>query len=113
MQAMAKHGVVGRGVLLDYYSWAHEHGREYDPFTSHKISLRDLKSVAESQGVSFEIGDILLIRSGYTACYHKLEKENPAKLLQAGVELPALAGVEQTEEMKTWLHDKYVNIRVF
>jgi hypothetical protein len=110
MQAMASHGIVGRGVLLDYYSWAINHGKAYDPFTSHPITLQDLKAVAAAQHVKFEVGDILLIRSGYTARYYECEKNDPEKLEVIGVEVPSLTGVEQTEEMKTWLHDRYVNM---
>ncbi len=110
MQAMASHGVVGRGVLLDYYSWSQNQGKPYDPLTTHRISVQSLKDVAKSENVKFEIGDILLVRSGYTARYHELEKQNPQKLVDAGCEIPTLAGLEQTEEMKTFLHDTYVPI---
>jgi hypothetical protein len=106
MQAISKHGIVGRGVLLDVYSWAQKNGRSYDPLTSHVITLSDLKAVAESEGLEFQVGDILLVRNGYTARYHELEKVDPERLLQAGVQTPNLAGVEPCEEMKTWLHDK-------
>lgn len=61
--------------------------------------------------MEFEIGDILLIRSGYTARYHELETTNPQRLVEAGVGRPTYAGVEQTEEMKAWLHDRFVFLR--
>lgn len=105
MHVISDHGIVGRGILLDYYAWAIKHGKKYDPLTSHAISVEELKAVAAEQGVEFQIGDILLVRSGYTARYYELEKSDPKKLLAAGVESPCLAGVEQSEEMKTWLHD--------
>lgn len=105
MHVISNHGIVGRGVLLDYYSWAIENGKPYDPLSSHEITVDDLKAVAVSEGVEFHVGDILLVRSGYTARYHELEKTDPKKLSEAGVEVPSLAGVEQSEEMKEWLHD--------
>jgi len=108
MHVISNHGIVGRGVLLDYYSWVIKNGKSYDPLTSHAITVEELKAVAASQGVEFQIGDILLVRSGYTARYYELEKSDPKRLLEAGVETPNLAGVEQSEEMKTWLHDSYV-----
>lgn len=80
-------------------------GEKYDPFTSHAIHLSELLAIAESQGVSFQKGDILLVRSGYTAAYYEYEKTDPKRLEQAGSKRPRLAGVAQTEEMKTWLHD--------
>lgn len=101
MNAISDHGIVGRGVLLDYYSWALSNNKTYDPLTSHAITVADLQAVAASQNLSFEIGDILLIRSGYTSRYLSLPHPPP------GVDSPHLAGVEQSEEMKEWLHDHY------
>ena len=95
-------------MLLDYYSWCQQTGKPYDPFTSHAIQLEDLLAVAKAQNVKFQIGDILLIRSGYTAAYYEYEKSDPKKLDEAGSLHPTLAGVAQTEEMKSWLHDSYV-----
>jgi hypothetical protein len=105
MNVISDHGIVGRGVLLDYYSWALENDNKYDPLTSHAISVTDLEAVAAAQGVAFEVGDILLVRSGYITRYHELERKDPQRLKEAGVETPNLAGVEQSEEMKEWLHD--------
>lgn len=107
MHVISNHGIVGRGVLLDYYSWAINNGKPYDPLTSHSISVSDLKAVAAAQGVEFQIGDILLVRSGYTAKYYELEISDPQRLVEAGNENPSFAGVEQSEEMKEWLHDHY------
>ncbi|KAJ9143786.1 hypothetical protein NKR23_g6400 [Pleurostoma richardsiae] len=97
----------GRGVLLDYYSWKVRKGEAYDPFTSHAIHLDELLAVAREQNVEFRAGDVLLIRSGYTSAYYEYEKSDPQRLDEAGSLKPALAGVAQTEEMKTWLHDSY------
>ena len=91
--------------MLDYYAWKLKRGESYDPFTSHAIQLDELLAVAKEQNVEFEVGDILLIRSGYTSAYYDYEKSDPAKLDEAGTLKPRLAGVAQTEEMKTWLHD--------
>ncbi|KAN0099539.1 hypothetical protein V8E51_013314 [Hyaloscypha variabilis] len=107
IQAVSNHGIVGRGVLLDYYSWSLETGKTYDPFTSHAIQLEDFLAVAKAQNVRFEVGDILLIRSGYTAAYYEYARSDPKRLDEAGSLRPNLAGVAQTEEMKTWLHDSY------
>ncbi|KAH7177211.1 hypothetical protein DER46DRAFT_621189 [Fusarium sp. MPI-SDFR-AT-0072] len=108
MQAWSDHGIVGRGVLLDYYRWKTEVKNEpYDAFTSHVIHLDDLKAVAAYQNVKFRVGDVLLVRSGYTATYYEYEKSAPEKLVVAGTHKLHLAGLAQTEEMKTWLHDRY------
>ncbi|RGP78257.1 hypothetical protein FLONG3_3572 [Fusarium longipes] len=108
MQAWSEHGIVGRGVLLDYHRWKTEVRKEpYDAFTSHAIHLEDLEAVASYQNVEFQCGDILLVRSGYTATYYEYEKSAPERLAEAGTHKPNLAGLAQTEEIKTWLHDRY------
>ncbi|THV64014.1 hypothetical protein D6D27_10544 [Aureobasidium pullulans] len=86
IQAVSNHGIVGRGVLLDYYGWKLSKGESYDPLTSHSIHLEELLAVAKHQG--FAAAD-------------------PARLDDAGSIHPCLAGVAQTKEMKTWLHDNY------
>ena len=42
----AEHGIAGRGVLLDYRHYALTHNKPYDPYTSHAITLDDLKACA-------------------------------------------------------------------
>ncbi|KAI5240368.1 hypothetical protein E4T42_08414 [Aureobasidium subglaciale] len=107
IQAVSNHGIVGRGILLDYYGWKMARGEAYDPLTSHAIHLDELLAVAKDQKLKFEVGDILLIRSGYTDAYYKYNQDDPARLVEAGSLHPCLAGVTQTDEMKTWLHDNY------
>jgi hypothetical protein len=67
----AKKGIIGRGVLIDYYSYALEEGIEYDPWSYHKIPVSVVKKIAERRGVVFQPGDILLLRTGTLSqsCY--------------------------------------------
>ncbi|RLL98504.1 hypothetical protein CFD26_106026 [Aspergillus turcosus] len=106
IQAIAQHGIATRGVLLDHYSWAKKHGRPYDPFSGYAIPSSELEQVAIEQNVKFQPGDILLVRSGYVSRYYEMQKENPAKLEDLAHN-PAYAGVEQSEDMKKFLHDNY------
>ncbi|KKA24601.1 hypothetical protein T310_1348 [Rasamsonia emersonii CBS 393.64] len=109
IQAISQHGIAGRGVLLDHYSWAKKQGRPYDPVSGHAIPVSELLEVAKAQNVEFRPGDILLIRSGYVSRYYELQKENPAKLEELSHN-ECFAGVEQSEEMKKFLHDKLTGI---
>ncbi|CAK7234102.1 hypothetical protein SCUCBS95973_008821 [Sporothrix curviconia] len=106
IHAISQHGIAGRGVLLDYYAWAHRNGKAYDPTSSHAMTAEDLQAVARDQGVTFRQGDLLFIRGGYIKRYHDLEKEDPARLTALSKD-PEFAGVQQSEEMKTFLHDNY------
>ncbi|KAJ5376387.1 putative cyclase [Penicillium cosmopolitanum] len=107
MHVISRRGIVGRGVFLDYYRYSQKFNKPYDPLTSHAITLNELLSCANYQGTRFQKGDILIIRSGYVSRYHQLQKSDPAKLKRSAASIPTLAGVEQSEEMKTWLHDSY------
>ncbi|KAH4070584.1 hypothetical protein HBI56_139420 [Parastagonospora nodorum] len=107
IDAWARKGIVGRGVLLDIYAWSRENNKPYDPFTTHIIAASDLLACAQSQNTTFETGDILLIRTGWLAAYHSLtqaEKEDRAKL---DVMQHLYAGLEANESMKDFLHDNY------
>ena len=104
VDAWAKHGIVGRGVLLDIYEWKNE---AYDPFTTHPITVSDLKECAKSQGVSFETGDILLVRTGWLSHYLTLETEQKQKRANVNISDQHYVGLESSDDMKDFLHDTY------
>lgn len=70
----ASHGICGRGVLLDLVGYHTKNGGElpYNPWTTHAISVSDLRNVAEHQGVQFRHGDILLLRVGFIQKYNRV-----------------------------------------
>jgi hypothetical protein len=97
---MAEKPLVTRGVLLDWYSYALRKGLPHRPFTNQGIPLDELLEVAREQGVTFRRGDVLVIRTGWTAAYSKLtdaEKEN-----LGGRDDRASCGVEATEAAIRW-----------
>jgi hypothetical protein len=69
---MAEHGIVGRGVLLDFHSWRLKQNPPipYSPFETGSIPLKHLLATAESQGTEIKFGDILIIRSGKSTPCH-------------------------------------------
>ena len=95
---------AGRAVLIDYYSFVNE---SYDPLTTHPIPLTGILECAKAQNVQFQIGDILLIRSGFVSKYLQLNKEERQELGAKGLTDYCFAGVEQTEDMVDFLHDNY------
>lgn len=128
---LAQHGICGRGVLLDVfeylshhgtgdvqrddYTWSHwpsyGGGKAYDPRTGFRITVADLLATAKHQNVTFRRGDILLVRSGFTARYYSLSPSERAawsdpqpKSNTPGMEF---AGVEQSEEMKAFLWNNH------
>lgn len=117
----AEHGLTGRGVLLDYRSYADANNITYDPYTSHAISYSDLAACGKSQGIDIRpaaqggdirIGDILLIRSGFIEAYyqHSAEERSALALRPHGLgpeDGQRYAGVKQEQEVLDWLHDSY------
>lgn len=64
---------MGRGVLVDYVSYAERHNIAYSAAEAHPISLRSLEEAAFEQKLNFRPGDILLVRSGLTKWYNECE----------------------------------------
>ena len=104
MQAWADHGIVGRGVLLDYKSFTE---KQYSALTSHRITASELKECAAAQNVTFEYGDILIIRSGFISDYHQLSEQQRIDMSKKSTAELAFAGVDQSWEMVDFLHDNY------
>ncbi|KIX01613.1 uncharacterized protein Z518_09339 [Rhinocladiella mackenziei CBS 650.93] len=97
-------GIVGRGILLDYYSWAQREGIHYSPIERHAISEKDLEAVARWQGTQFHPSDILLIRSGFVKWY---KEASPEDRRRGTVDGSAWAGIEGTKESVEWLWNRH------
>ncbi|CAI7670414.1 unnamed protein product [Penicillium bialowiezense] len=100
IQNLARKPIVSRGVLLDWYSYAKRENLLSSPFTNSAIPLSHLQKIAVEQGLVFRRGDILLIRTGWTAAYHLLTDDE--KELLGGRDDRASVGVEATEESLRW-----------
>jgi kynurenine formamidase len=98
-----KGGIVGRGVLLDYASFAQKRGLEISSFESKDIKLSDIKELIAEQGVTFKLGDILFLRAGFTVNYDALSAAEQ-KALPQRLE-PRFQGVEATKEVLQWIWD--------
>ncbi|KAI2637855.1 hypothetical protein GGS26DRAFT_588224 [Hypomontagnella submonticulosa] len=104
IQHWAREGITGRGVLIDYVSWADKKGIEYSAFSEHTISLHDILEIARESSISFERGDILLVRSGATRDW-ETRMDVAAKKAYASSDSPKHAGVEASIDMLRWIWD--------
>lgn len=68
MQSWAPRGIAGRGVLVDYDSWATKNNTTYDRLSSHAIHHDDIISILKENNVVLQKGDILLLRTGTYPC---------------------------------------------
>jgi len=89
---------VGRGVLLDYYSYAQKNGIHYSAVEAHLVTAKELEACAKAQNLIFETGDILFVRMGYTEWYEKASKQERVE----GLEVPELVGIRQDTEELEW-----------
>lgn len=111
IQAASRRGIIGRGVLLDFVRWADLKGLQVDPFDSYAITLDQLLEIAAWEGVSFQRGDILLVRTGWIRKYNtSLAASHSANLLRVAAEHPHAIGLDSGPEMRRWLHDGYFSV---
>ncbi|KAB8221582.1 putative cyclase-domain-containing protein [Aspergillus novoparasiticus] len=94
-------GITGRGVLLDYAQWAATKKLEIQPLSSTPITVESLEAMVKDFKIEIHPGDILLIRSGFTAAYNELNEQERINLAQRPS--PDFIGVEATENMLRWL----------
>jgi hypothetical protein len=50
MDAVAPRGIAGRGVLIDYHSWAQRNGVEFDQLGGHAITLASVEKIIKEDG---------------------------------------------------------------
>ncbi|KAI0119328.1 hypothetical protein F4814DRAFT_236141 [Daldinia grandis] len=109
IHAWAEQGIVGRGVLVDYHSWRLAQPaadlKPYDPFKSDAIPLGDLQACLSAQGTEVKFGDILFIRSGFTATYPQ-KTDTELSAYQAVVP-HHFGGVERSEAMLRWIWEHF------
>ncbi|KAI0344951.1 hypothetical protein BDW22DRAFT_1426672 [Trametopsis cervina] len=99
----AQHGICGRGVLLDMIKFYTENGTKplpYDPWESYAIPVKDLEACAKQEGITFKVGDILLLRVGWTQRWLGATRA-------VRDALHTNAGIEQSEDMKRFLWNNH------
>lgn len=100
----ARHGIAGRGVVLDMVRTLDELGRPYNPGTSTAFSVEDLEAARRRAGVEFRPGDILIIHTGFASWYLDQTIAERAKLVRANT----TPGIASGEEMCRYLWDAHV-----
>ncbi|ROT37110.1 hypothetical protein SODALDRAFT_400797 [Sodiomyces alkalinus F11] len=94
-------GLVGRGVLIDFKTYADEKGISFDPLGLYRISVEEIEAVAAHQGVEFRPGDVFLLRTGATEALDHQGRFSMEKM--ADLKLP---GVHGDEAAARWFWDR-------
>lgn len=101
----AERAVVGRGVLLDVARHCALDGRPYDPASNHAITVADLEGTIERQGSPVEVGDVLLVHTGWMHHYRNADEEYRRQAYTpAGMRAPGLANGDDMLEFLWDLH---------
>lgn len=99
----ARHGIVGRGVLLDVARWAAESGRPLPSDEAVPIMVADLEATLAHQNVQPRAGDILMLRTGYVEAYRRRSPQEQQRLVH--VARSPHPGLYAGEEMAEFLWD--------
>jgi kynurenine formamidase len=100
----ARHGIVGRLVILDMIRTLDDADRPYRPGDRAAFTVEDLELARERSRVTYRPGDILLVHTGFAAWYLSQAVEVRYEV-QQNVQAP---GVAQGEAMCRYLWDTHV-----
>lgn len=99
----AEKAIAGRGILIDYPSWADEQGIPYDPMTTHGITVDEMNAILAARDIHPRPGDVLFLRTGYVPAYMSLDAAAKESLKTANHSWP---GLKQGEAMTRWLWER-------
>ncbi len=105
IEQWARRGIAGRGVLIDFQRFAAAHGVAFTPGARYGISAEQMQAAADWQGVRFQTGDILLLRTGWIEWYGGLSEAERGQLAQPGA--LQVGGLEQGEVSLRFLWDNH------
>ncbi len=103
IDAWARRGIAGRGVLLDVARALAAVGRPLDPGTSTALTVEDLELARRQAGLEFRPGDVVLVRTGFVEWYQRQDTAARQAMSRPGT-LTA-AGIEHTEAMARYVWD--------
>ncbi len=107
----ARHGIVGRGVLLDAARYMEHQGSPLDATRRFAMDGPFLERVAQAQQVRVQAGDIVLLRTGWLAWYGELDEAGREALrgtLHPGEDGMACPGLDATQKTAAWLWDHQI-----
>jgi kynurenine formamidase len=109
IENIAQRGIVGRGVLLDVATHLEQAGSPLDYTTSTLITKDMLSACADAQGSSIQIGDILVIRTGWLNWYlNEATAEQKKEMAGDAMTQLRFPGIGPEEEMAAYLWDLHI-----
>jgi sugar/nucleoside kinase (ribokinase family)/kynurenine formamidase len=102
----ARRGIAGRAVLIDVDATLGGASQGFDPSSPRAITVGELDQARRDAGVEWEVGDVLLLHTGFLAWYGRQSADTRASLARMR-ELAAI-GLEASEEMAAYLWDAHL-----
>lgn len=100
----ARHGIAGRGVVLDMARTLAEAGRPYEPGTSTRFSVEDLEAARARSNIEFREGDIVILHTGFAAWF----VAQPTPVRTSVARAMTTPGIAAGEDMCRYLWDAHV-----
>jgi kynurenine formamidase len=108
IEQWARHGIIGRGVLIDAARYHEQTGAPLDATRKTPIGGAEIEVIAWSQGVALQEGDILLLRTGWLRWFLALSDEEKEALrgrLNPGEDGLDMPGLDPSTPTAAWLWD--------
>jgi kynurenine formamidase len=99
LQPWTERGLMGRGVLIDFMSYAKKNGIEVSHFEGFAITLDQVIAIAAEQKVELHTGDILFLRTGFTTVYKTLDDDQRHDVASR----KEWCGLGQSQKTTEWL----------
>ena len=101
----AKKGIAGRGVLIDYVSYAEKKGIPTNALTHQTVTLDEVLEIARECNITFQKGDIFFLRIGLPGTWAAMSKtQREGYGAQA---MPQHMGIEQSERVLRFMWDNH------
>ncbi|MEW6296482.1 MAG: cyclase family protein [Thermodesulfobacteriota bacterium] len=107
----ARHGIIGRGVLLDAAGYLERQGTPLDATKKFSMDGAFLEQVAQAERLTLEPGDIVLLRTGWLTWYKGLDEAGREALrgtLHPGEGGLACPGLDASQETAAWVWDHQI-----
>jgi hypothetical protein len=103
-------GILGRGILIDFLSWATYRGEKINPNAGRSITLSEVLEILAFQKTNILPGDILIFRTGWLAWYintDKIERHTELCVRNAPGK-HSFIGLAQERGLVSWLWDNQI-----
>lgn len=105
----ASRGIVGRAILADVDRWRASQGRPIVHDQSDTIDTDDIVGALQSQGSSVEVGDVLLIRTGWLTWYRGLDAVSRDSAAKGEIQEQRSCGLSPSPRMTEFLWDLHIS----